>query len=76
MFCNYNKNILKPFFVIDDAFLTTFYQHVQFLFVHHMDKIEHIYLILKFFVPVDSFFGVEGSPSWFNKCMICISGNM
>ena len=33
-------------FVVGDACLTPFCQHVKFLFVQHMDKIERIHLIL------------------------------
>ena len=37
----------KNNFVTDDAYLTPLHQHVQLIFVHHMDKIECVGLILK-----------------------------
>ena len=66
----------KKAFVIYDACLTPLCQHVQLLFVQHMDRIKHVALILKFFVPFASLCGVVGSPSWFAKCLIGRTGNI
>ena len=34
-------------YVLDDAYLTPLPQHVQYLFIEHIDKITHINVILK-----------------------------
>ena len=45
MLCNYNKDT-RIFFVIAAAYVTPLFQHVKLPFVHHIDKIKHVVLIL------------------------------
>ena len=59
----------KNTFIIDDTYLTPFFQRVQSYKTINGQKIMCIFYT-DGFIPVASYCGVVGSPSWFIKCLI------
>ena len=63
--CGIPTKIPQTPFALGDAYLTPFCQHVQYLSVQHMDKINTRKCDTEGFVPVASLYVIVGLPSSF-----------